>query len=699
MSNNGKNIANYDTFNQLLANSEKIQSSGVGLEIYATNASTPAYSFDPFNLVCNINGKFNVLGDATFSSFTIMELSNGIIKTGHNNTSDAIDLGLSSTYVNAAGTTLHTGIVRDVTDVLRRWTFFDNILAVPTQVVTGINQTTLASVRLNQVYVNDGTALLPSIVFDTDNAKSTGFYKILTGDGGIGITVNGAVVASITRSLTQTISNISLAPDTTLQLQRLDTVGDSILSAGITTGHIYIGSTSANDKWFKFYSNTGAATPSYAGSVFSSPTNHYFTANTGSALTISGRINAEAENIAPDYRKPNTTILSINLNNVESKLPVILPLGTLSNLSLQFSNENTTGLYRSGLNALGIVCSSTNILNISALNVTISKPLYVLDGLVTMPSISFTNSPGLGIYSSSLNTLNISANSINRITINSTGTTFNTGSIINIGTTGTTTPANIFGLISGYNGLTISAGSSSVQALIVNGLLTLNNGLTFTNGSILSVGTSGITSTLNVFGAINGNNGINISSGLTYIGGSLQFPTNAMPGYILTSDATGNASWSTPMFGDGTVLLPSIVFTNDTSTGLYRIGNNNIGITTSGVKRIDISNTSTKITNDLYILSGFSHGVTILSTNTLSLTTVHNIVEVTNTSNTTITLPSIVGNAGRHYVIINSGTGTVTVNTISSSEYIDNGINTTIVLNNQYDRLALVGGSTQWYSM
>jgi len=40
---------------------------------------------------------------------------------------------------------------------------------------------------------------------------------------------------------------------------------------------------------------------------------------------------------------------------------------------------------------------------------------------------------------------------------------------------------------------------------------------------------------------------------------------------------------------DGTVLLPSITFSNDTDTGIYRIGTNNIGIAVGGVKALDVN--------------------------------------------------------------------------------------------------------------
>lgn len=45
---------------------------------------------------------------------------------------------------------------------------------------------------------------------------------------------------------------------------------------------------------------------------------------------------------------------------------------------------------------------------------------------------------------------------------------------------------------------------------------------------------------------------------------------------------------SSPSFADGTAAAPSIYFTNDTDTGLYRPGTNQIGFTTGGVQRAQI---------------------------------------------------------------------------------------------------------------
>ncbi len=55
----------------------------------------------------------------------------------------------------------------------------------------------------------------------------------------------------------------------------------------------------------------------------------------------------------------------------------------------------------------------------------------------------------------------------------------------------------------------------------------------------------------------------------------------------LTVDGSINSSYT---FGDGTSLNPSITFTSDTDTGIYRSGINRIGFTTSGTQRFEVNN-------------------------------------------------------------------------------------------------------------
>lgn len=82
---------------------------------------------------------------------------------------------------------------------------------------------------------------------------------------------------------------------------------------------------------------------------------------------------------------------------------------------------------------------------------------------------------------------------------------------------------------------------------------------------------------------------LNVDSGTLYVN-----PTNNRVGINDSSpsealDVTGNVLINGNLLNsDGTVSAPSITFTNDTNTGLYRIGADEIGVTTNGIQRTKI---------------------------------------------------------------------------------------------------------------
>jgi hypothetical protein len=165
---------------------------------------------------------------------------------------------------------------------------------------------------------------------------------------------------------------------------------------------------------------------------------------------------------------------------------------------------------------------STTITNPYALVVASGRAYFggqilAADGSASAPGYSFVSDSGLdtGLYRIAEGNIGLTINSTKRIDFAASTTSWTTGHTVNIGTAGTTSPLNVFGLITGSNGLTISSGSTSLQATTTNGLLTAALGLTVTTGQTANIGTSGTTSPLNVFGLITGNNGLTISSGST----------------------------------------------------------------------------------------------------------------------------------------------------------------------------------------
>ena len=71
----------------------------------------------------------------------------------------------------------------------------------------------------------------------------------------------------------------------------------------------------------------------------------------------------------------------------------------------------------------------------------------------------------------------------------------------------------------------------------------------------------------------------------------------------------------------GTVSLPSLILSTDTTSGMYRIGANNIGISISAAKVLDISSTGLSVTGALSASGGYNGTVGASTANTGAFTT------------------------------------------------------------------------------
>ena len=84
----------------------------------------------------------------------------------------------------------------------------------------------------------------------------------------------------------------------------------------------------------------------------------------------------------------------------------------------------------------------------------------------------------------------------------------------------------------------------------------------------------------------------------------------------------------------GTVALPSLILSTDTTSGMYRIGANNIGISISAAKVLDISSTGLSVTGTLSASGGYNGTVGATTPSTVAATT----ISASATSNTPITM-------------------------------------------------------------
>jgi hypothetical protein len=679
----------------------------------------------------------------------------------------------------------------------------------------------------------------------TDNTKRLGFSASA---GAVGSTLILSSVVSADRTITfPDISDIvvTLAATQSLTNKTLANVGISgagNITASAATLYVQPSTTALTntDYYFGYFgqptttgSSTGSAYTLYiAGAPTGTITNPY------AAYVASGKTYIGGSLQIPTGASTNYVLASDSTGNASwvsiTTIPKPFNDGNASTPSITFINEATTGLYRAGAGQLGITLSGAgsvlfkptgvdlitgSILNVgtagtsSSLNVygvlTTANGLSVVAGLTTIQALTtaglITANAGLTVAnggtlnvgtSGSTSPLNVYgavtiANGLavtsgvttlqdlvvdNLITANA-GLIVTNGQSLSIGSTGTTSPLMVYGLITGYYGLTVSVGSTSIQDLTAAGLITAGLGLTVATGQSLNVGTTGSTSPLNVYGLITGSNGITISgatalftgtgftssntatltvtpvstavsgaanyyftaltipattgsttgaaytfyiegaptgsitapyslyvaTGKTYIGGALQIPNGAGNGYVLSSDASGNATWASlaafTTFADGTAAAPSITFTSDTNTGLYVIGPDNMGITVGGTKTVDFSSGATLVTTDFVTAAGYRRNTSVNAGTAVALSSSDNFVEFSSNSAVIVTLPTIVGNTGREYTIVQTGSGNITINTASGSEFIDNGVLTSVSLTSIYSKITLVCGSTQWYSL
>jgi hypothetical protein len=290
------------------------------------------------------------------------------------------------------------------------------------------------------------------------------------------------------------------------------------------------------------------------------------------------------------YNESETSISSIQNNKIVNKS------GTAVNPSYTFENDENLGIYRVLEDSLGFTTNGIKRMNIDTTNINFYLPLisnnsiyinsgklylddgfqlstgasdgYILvsdsignaswrassftgflNGSISEPSIYFTGDPDTGIYWGGENIIGFSTGGNLRMSISDT--LISTPGSMAVGTAGST--------------FQIRAPIGTVSAPGISFNNPTNAGLSFGASNLNLVHSSGVRLALNGSNAVYGVRQQNV---------------------------------------DGTDLLPSITFTLDPDTGIYRIGDNNIGISTGGVKRLDINSADIEASLPLIVPDG-----------------------------------------------------------------------------------------------
>jgi hypothetical protein len=108
---------------------------------------------------------------------------------------------------------------------------------------------------------------------------------------------------------------------------------------------------------------------------------------------------------------------------------------------------------------------------------------------------------------------------------------------------------------------------------------------------------------------------VTITSSIDYASGSNIFGTKSTDTQLFTGSVSMSGSLSVVgnvtsnnvlSLASGTVALPSLILSTDTTSGMYRIGANNIGISISAAKVLDISSTGLSVTGALSATTGLT---------------------------------------------------------------------------------------------
>jgi len=265
--------------------------------------------------------------------------------------------------------------------------------------------------------------------------------------------------------------------------------------------------------------------------------------------------------------------------------------GSVASPTIYFGGDDNTGFYRAGSNNIGITTGGNNRVDVNDSRVLISNKLYINDGSAASPTLAFNGDDNTGIFSESDNQINITTAGVSRFDINTARVHTELPLYISNGTS--SNPALVFNddtdtgfYRNGANNIGISTGGSN-RLDISNDKVNISNKLTLPAGSVGSPSLSFNDEDTGIYSV--GNNNLSISTG-----GVNRMSISDTRCYIPNKLYIDN----------GAVDSPSLVFATDINTGIYRIGVDNIGISTAGVNRVDISNDRVYIPGGLHVSDG-----------------------------------------------------------------------------------------------
>ena len=323
------------------------------------------------------------------------------------------------------------------------------------------------------------------------------------------------------------------------------------------------------------------------------------------------------------YVKPSGTaaaeILRLD-STVEAKGPIVLPAGTAANPSMYFSGDTNTGIYSTSSDDMGLTANGAVKIRITDTFINNFVPVKFQDGSAGVPSITFVSDDDTGIYRPSTNSIAITTGGTAKLTMDLALCTSTLPIVVPIG--GQAAPSLTF---SGDTDTGIFQASSDAIGFTTGGTLrfvmdtTICRSIPVFGVATGTVGAPGLTFTADlntgIYRPAEDNLAVSCGGVQTFLVDTnyvrFRDATLANPNGFISDNDTGfyrpaadtisfvtgantklvvsnSLCYSTVAFGlaDGLVGTPSLTFSNDLDTGIYRSGANTMQLVAGGAASI-----------------------------------------------------------------------------------------------------------------
>jgi len=320
----------------------------------------------------------------------------------------------------------------------------------------------------------------------------------------------------------------------------------------------------------------------------SNPNIAYFYFNspfTGSVYIASGGVGGTGVGTDPRFNDVTAEGFYVQSGGELSPAGVMVSDGTQQAPSVSFVSDRDMGLFRIGSNDLGVVVNAGVKASFDANAINLYEPVITsVSGTAAEPAVRFSTDPNTGVYRVGDDILGVAAGGTESARFGNTLSKF-------------TTHVRMEDTLDVENAVTAEAfylqsggEANSLRVREQDGAPNIANvkDIVVTDGALTDNGDGTVTLSIGGAGGIDVKDENNV-----YLSPSNLTFANAY--FYLTSDSGGDPvanlqpSSVGGLFPDGAVGAPSIAFTNDTDSGLYRVGEDNIGITVGGAIRQQVT--------------------------------------------------------------------------------------------------------------